>query len=93
MIATLWQVADESTSELMSSFYDLRERDNLTKVEALRQSKLALLGPNTRAISRVSAMSMEDIEDYEMPEFEYDPERPFEHPFYWAPFILMGNWL
>jgi CHAT domain-containing protein len=22
-----------------------------------------------------------------------DPSKPFAHPFYWAPFILMGNWL
>jgi CHAT domain-containing protein len=25
--------------------------------------------------------------------FKPDPNAPFAHPFYWAPFILMGNWL
>ena len=24
--------------------------------------------------------------------FTPDPSAPFAHPFYWAPFILMGNW-
>jgi CHAT domain-containing protein len=24
--------------------------------------------------------------------FTADPRAPFAHPFYWAPFILMGNW-
>ena len=25
--------------------------------------------------------------------FAHDPTNPYTHPFYWAPFILMGNWL
>ncbi len=25
--------------------------------------------------------------------FKTDPNAPFAHPFFWAPFILMGNWL
>jgi len=24
--------------------------------------------------------------------FIADPRAPFAHPFFWAPFILMGNW-
>lgn len=27
-----------------------------------------------------------------LPPFERRPEAPFAHPFYWAPFILIGNW-
>jgi CHAT domain-containing protein len=22
-----------------------------------------------------------------------DPDAPYAHPYFWAPFILMGNWL
>ena len=25
--------------------------------------------------------------------FKMDTKAPFAHPYYWAPFILMGNWL
>jgi CHAT domain-containing protein len=25
--------------------------------------------------------------------YRADPARPYAHPFFWAPFILMGNWL
>jgi CHAT domain-containing protein len=25
--------------------------------------------------------------------FTVNPAAPYSHPFYWAPFILMGNWL
>lgn len=24
--------------------------------------------------------------------FPYSPDRPHAHPYYWAPFILIGNW-
>jgi CHAT domain-containing protein len=24
--------------------------------------------------------------------FVTDPARPYAHPYYWAPFLLMGNW-
>jgi CHAT domain-containing protein len=26
------------------------------------------------------------------PLFKLDPGRPYAHPYYWAPFILIGNW-
>ena len=26
------------------------------------------------------------------PLFKPDPKVPFAHPYYWAPFILIGNW-
>jgi CHAT domain-containing protein len=28
----------------------------------------------------------------EVKQFETDPSRPYAHPYFWAPFILMGNW-
>ena len=24
--------------------------------------------------------------------YQPDPIRPYAHPYYWAPFVLMGNW-
>ena len=44
VVATLWPVVDASTTELMHTFYRLREgQPGLPKVEALRQAQLALL--------------------------------------------------
>jgi CHAT domain-containing protein len=67
VIASLWPVADESTSRLMQEFYRIRESSpGMTKLEALREAQLELLhGAGT----------------------------PYAHPYYWAPFFLMGNWL
>jgi CHAT domain-containing protein len=58
----------------------------VTKVEALRQAQLDLLLGKARAQGgggdRGSAISK--------------PEGPaatgYAHPYYWAPFVLMGNW-
>jgi CHAT domain-containing protein len=34
-----------------------------------------------------------DPDSDQAPSFTPDPDHPYAHPFYWAPFILMGNWL
>lgn len=42
-IASLWNLDDESTAELMSKFYQELANKALTKAEALRRAQLALL--------------------------------------------------
>ena len=32
------------------------------------------------------------IEKKDAPPYRSDPKRPFAHPFYWSPFVLIGNW-
>jgi CHAT domain-containing protein len=31
--------------------------------------------------------------DANAPVYMPDPAKPYAHPYYWAPFVLMGNWL
>jgi CHAT domain-containing protein len=78
VIATLWPVADESTGLLMQNFYRLRESGRLTKAEALRQAQLALIGARGTAETGGGAAGAKSA---------------YAHPYFWAPFILMGNWL
>jgi CHAT domain-containing protein/uncharacterized protein HemY len=91
VLATLWPVADVSTPLLMREFYRRREANpGITKAEALRQAQLALL---TEEIKPASAG--EANRDLVMPSAPTKtPFVPtsFAHPFYWAPFILIGNW-
>lgn len=61
VVVSLWQVDDESTSDLMVSFYRQLELTG-DKSEALRRAKLELIDRS-----------------------------PYFQPYYWAPFILIGQ--
>jgi CHAT domain-containing protein/Tfp pilus assembly protein PilF len=62
LLATLWNVDDESTSILMQNFYKNWQK-GMSKPEALRQAQIVLKS---------------------MPQYK--------HPFYWAPFVMIGDW-
>jgi len=96
VIATLWPVADESTAMFMNALYKAHQVDHLDKAESLQRAQLALLhagaqgaplsGEEQRGLARMQAAPAAGGTNR-------DARAPFAHPFYWAPFILMGNWL
>lgn len=95
VLATLWPVADGSTALLMRALYRAHKEEHLDKADALRAAQLALLKGTVQAdaslktrrgLARMGATQSAG-------NFKPDPAAPFAHPFYWAPFILMGNWL
>jgi CHAT domain-containing protein len=101
VVASLWPIADASTSQLMRLFYALhRDHPELSKSEALREAQLALLHgtatapanstriPHTRGGSTQS----NDDEIENLPDFQADDSKPFAHPYYWAPFVLISQW-
>jgi CHAT domain-containing protein/Tfp pilus assembly protein PilF len=97
VIASLWPVADDSTSLLMQEFYRFREsRPGISKAESLQSAQLELLrgGSANRKSSqgRKPPIPESDLSGT-APRFPYDPENPYAHPFFWAPFFIMGNWL
>jgi CHAT domain-containing protein len=96
VLASLWAVADESTAKLMREFYRIRvTKPALTKAEALRQAQLALLRGEVKAGAASKRSRSEfagEIKGGKFPEYKADAERPYAHPYYWAPFILIGNW-
>ena len=64
-LATLWQVNDESTAELMVGFYrQLTQNPGISKAKALQIAQI-----------------------------ELSKQPKYQHPFYWASFVLVGNWL
>jgi CHAT domain-containing protein len=63
-LATLWQISDTATVEVIDTFYDQVSKPGISKVQALQTAQIKLI------------------------------EQPrFNHPNYWAPFLLIGNWL
>lgn len=83
VLATLWDVVDESTSLLMSNFYRLKkENPNLTKAEALQSAQKTMIQGDGKT-PRIKPSQNG---------FMVDPNRPFSHPYYWSPFVIFGNW-
>jgi len=94
VLATLWPVADASTAAFMREFYQAHKVDHLDKADALRHAQLALLHGSARIEEPAAAKrGLTRVGSTAAANYNADPKSPFTHPFYWAPFILMGNGL
>ena len=100
VIASLWQVNDVSTSILMEDFYRNLQEKKMTKASALQEAKRTLREMPWEEATRRSGLTAEQIETYAAsrglkpssavaPKGELQP--PYAHPYYWAPFILIGD--
>jgi len=91
IIASLWKVNDQSTAELMTLFY--KNLRTLPKAKALRKAQIEMIrGPAGKGIVRgvggiTTAKKVKTIAVKE-------PERTVDgsHPYFWAPFVLIGDW-
>jgi tetratricopeptide (TPR) repeat protein len=97
VMASLWQVSDEGTKELMLKFYQIKQAGaQLPKAEALRLAQLALLNGNYKAgevpLWRRGVKEVAENADTRLPQFHRDDKAPYAHPYFWAPFVLIGNW-
>jgi CHAT domain-containing protein len=63
VVASLWNVRDAATAELMTRFYRGMLRQGLAPAAALRQAQLSMW-----------------------------KESRFRAPYYWAGFVLQGEW-
>ncbi|MCP2727013.1 CHAT domain-containing protein [Limnofasciculus baicalensis] len=91
-IASLWTVNDSSTQLLMNGFYTALESGKITKAEALRQAQIALITKDDTAlgVQRGAIVSQRrQLREGLQP----DVANHLNHPYYWAPFILIGNGL
>ncbi|MDV3351703.1 tetratricopeptide repeat protein [Leptothoe sp. LEGE 181152] len=85
-MASLWQVSDGGTQILMTEFYQAL-KDGLGKAEALQHAQRTLIGGegvNLADVERIIGQRPADAETI---------YSQLSHPYYWAPFILIGNGL
>ncbi|WP_373501232.1 CHAT domain-containing protein [Desulfococcus sp.] len=93
ILATLWPVADVSTGTFMQLFYQLRNEHGLSKAESLRQVQQKFLEGRHDMEAHEREHRGVVVADDDEGAFTPSPHAPYAHPFYWAPFILMGNFL
>jgi CHAT domain-containing protein len=107
VLATLLPVDDSSAPDLMREFYRLRYVEGADKAEALRGAQLAVMrgapgrdggsgADGTRGAVRGVAVSASPAAGGEgSGEVARAPRwdgKGFSHPYYWAPFVVMGDW-
>jgi CHAT domain-containing protein len=91
VISSLWSVNDASTGVLMADFYQrwAEGAGKVMKIEALREAQLDLLHGKVKPQAVTSGRGITVVGN--------EPRKPggetsYAHPYYWAPFVLTGNW-
>ncbi|MBC8507683.1 MAG: CHAT domain-containing protein [Chloroflexi bacterium] len=97
VLSSLWAVDDLSTALLMERFYCSHLDNGMTMSASLRQSQIWLKNANREDLVDVIKKSNnipngdKRISAIELIRRWKPEEKPFEHPFYWAPFNLTGS--
>jgi CHAT domain-containing protein len=84
VIASLWSVNDEATGLLIAEFYRNLWEKKLPKGEALRQAQLKMLRGELVPVA-APADGARGLKRPEAP-------RDYRNPYYWAAFVLSGDW-
>jgi TPR repeat protein/CHAT domain-containing protein len=94
VIATLWPVADASTALFMQRFYEVWTRmPGIGKANALQLVQKEFIA-NEKAGEEIALLSRRGCMDCIEGISDVTSHSPgYIHPYYWAPFVLMGNWM
>ncbi len=92
-LASLWYVDDQGTQILMNQLYQYLQTGDHSKTEALRQAQIVLINNDREireALKRGYGIGGYGIDNYQPPNLS---DVGYSHPYYWSPFILIGNGL
>lgn len=87
VVASLWKVPDKATEMLMARFYSNLWEKKMPKLAALREAQLWLLheGPKQQGIARGLELSPEETA-------QANATTKTLPPYFWAAFVLSGDW-
>ncbi|MEM9215342.1 MAG: tetratricopeptide repeat protein [Cyanobacteria bacterium P01_F01_bin.150] len=94
VLASLWKVSDSGTQTLMNAFYTALNNGH-SKAEALQRAQQALITSDEsvlvgeRGETNPAGLQIIDIHTGQ----PLSQSSNLSHPYYWAPFILIGNGL
>ena len=86
-ITSLWKVDDAATQALMVEFYRNLWGKRLSRIESLRQAQLAMLNHYDATSRQLAARGLTLINPQQA-----HPSDNRLAPFFWAPFVLSGDW-
>jgi CHAT domain-containing protein/tetratricopeptide (TPR) repeat protein len=91
IVASLWNVNDKSTSDLMGLFY--KNLKTHSKIEALRMAQLEMINGEVgrgivRGVGGITTSNSKEDNDRSQTSRTVNGS----HPYFWAPFILLGDW-
>ncbi len=87
-ISSLWSVSDGGTQALMDGFYTALQSGKVTKAEALHQAQIALITGQYAVLGEQRGIAVQARTRNSLSSEVY---QRLSHPYYWAPFILIGN--
>jgi CHAT domain-containing protein/Flp pilus assembly protein TadD len=91
-LASLWQVSDGGTQALMTAFYSALQ-GGAGKAEALQRAQQALATGDYTALENKDRGVAIVFDEWIHDKVPSDVYPHLSHPYYWAPFILIGNGL
>ncbi len=89
VLATLWSVADTSTAAFMQNFYTKYAHNSLTKGKALALTQRMFI--NGQITAQNTRYKIAERGKMIAPKSPAVKKYTWSHPYFWAPFILMGG--
>ncbi|MBE7385084.1 MAG: tetratricopeptide repeat protein [Leptolyngbya sp. SIO1E4] len=90
VMASLWQVSDNGTQVLMNAFYTAID-NGFSKAEALKRAQQALMADDLSLVGGEGSVRAGAPPMSRDGTSVSDAYPGYSHPYYWAPFILIGN--
>jgi CHAT domain-containing protein len=78
----------------MTEFYRIKKSNpTMNKAEAIRLAQKEMIDGKIKASGKSNGCRAESFSSGpKKDEFRCDPNAPFSHPYFWSPFVLIGNW-